>query len=232
MFKTIGVNPKYEVNEQGVVRNKTTLHELSLCLNTQGYYEVCLYNNGKDKYYRVHRLVAEAFIPNPDNLPCINHKDEDKTNNCVENLEWCTVAYNNAYGTRQERCDIMRGRPVVALKNGIVWKTFPSIVSAAKELNCNPSLIGHVLRGWDKTARGYEWRYLTEHTNKTMITGKKTKYYKRYTPKGYRGKPIELWNKEEFVRRFDSIAEASRETGIRKDTIREALSVSKKWRFA
>ena len=62
-----------------------------------GYYRVCLYKDGKQYYKTIHRLVAEAFIPNPNNLPCVNHKDEDKFNNNVENLEWCTSLYNNTY---------------------------------------------------------------------------------------------------------------------------------------
>ena len=58
---------------------------------------------GKSKKALVHRLVAEAFLENPENLPCINHKDENKLNNCVDNLEWCTIAYNNCYGDRLKR---------------------------------------------------------------------------------------------------------------------------------
>lgn len=69
-----------------------------------GYLQVNLWKNGKKKTFTVHRLVTEAFIPNPNNLPCINHKDECKTNNNVNNLEWCDNKYNNAYGTRTERC--------------------------------------------------------------------------------------------------------------------------------
>lgn len=69
----------------------------------KGYLRVSLWKDGKGKKYSIHRLVAIAFIPNPDNLPEVNHKDENKFNNNVDNLEWCTVAYNNTYGTRIQR---------------------------------------------------------------------------------------------------------------------------------
>lgn len=70
---------------------------------THGYLSVMLYKNGVPKNYKIHRLVAQAFIPNLLNLPEVNHKDEDKTNNQVENLEWCTHIYNSNYGTRPKR---------------------------------------------------------------------------------------------------------------------------------
>ena len=69
----------------------------------KGYYKVWLYKNTKRKMCYVHRLVAQAFIPNPNNYPDINHKDENSRNNVVENLEWCTEAYNMSYGTLQDR---------------------------------------------------------------------------------------------------------------------------------
>lgn len=76
-----------------------------------GYLVVTLSKDNKGKTYKVHRLVAQTFLPNPDNLPCINHIDEDKTNNRVENLEFCTYQYNNAYGTRIEKIKKkLRGR--------------------------------------------------------------------------------------------------------------------------
>ena len=71
--------------------------------NKDGYLLVSLCCNGKQNLRTVHRLVAQAFIPNPNNLPQVNHKDENKSNNRVDNLEWCDQAYNNLYGTRQER---------------------------------------------------------------------------------------------------------------------------------
>ena len=69
-------------------------------IRTNGYMQVHLTKNGIAKKYQVHRLVAEAFIPNPNNLPIVNHKDENKINNCVWNLEWCTYSYNLTYGNR------------------------------------------------------------------------------------------------------------------------------------
>lgn len=91
----------YTVSNTGRVFNgMTELKQSNVC----GYKVVALkQTNGKFKQQRVHRLVAQAFIPNPDNLPQVNHKDEDKTNNCVDNLEWCTADYNNKYGTRLQR---------------------------------------------------------------------------------------------------------------------------------
>ena len=97
----IGYEGLYEVSNTGNVRNvkRNTLLRLS---KNQGYIQVWLYKNGIRAGLKVHRLVAEAFLPNPDNLPQVNHKDEDKTNNRVENLEWCTAKYNTNYGHRTE----------------------------------------------------------------------------------------------------------------------------------
>ena len=72
-------------------------------ISNKGYYRVIFKINKKSKHYSVSRLVAEAFIPNPNNLPCVNHKDENPLNNCVSNLEWCTHKYNMNYGTRNQR---------------------------------------------------------------------------------------------------------------------------------
>lgn len=73
-----------------------------------GYYLVTLCKDNKMKHFRIHRLVAEAFITNPNNFPFINHIDEDKSNNKVENLEWCTREYNNNYGHRNEKISMAR----------------------------------------------------------------------------------------------------------------------------
>ena len=80
-----------------------------------GYYYVCLMNNGKPKYFLIHRLVALAFIPNPNKLPCINHKDEDKANNVVSNLEWCDRIYNLTHDGAVERRTMAVSRPIEQL---------------------------------------------------------------------------------------------------------------------
>lgn len=75
-----------------------------------GYIKVILCKNNKTRFLSIHRLLAEAFIPNPENLPQINHKDENKENNDIDNLEWCTCKYNINYGSRNERMLISRKR--------------------------------------------------------------------------------------------------------------------------
>lgn len=102
-----GYEGKYQVSNYGSVKTlnyrRTGTARLLIPKNDKGYLAVGLYKNGKRKMFLIHRLVAEAFIPNPENLPQVNHIDEDKTNNYVENLEWCTQSYNNNYGTRLKR---------------------------------------------------------------------------------------------------------------------------------
>ena len=93
-FKQIASHPRYEINEFGIVRNIKTKSIKSQYLNDSGYYMIsCSYGN-KSKPARVHRLLAETFIENPLNLKCINHKNGIKTDNSIENLEWCTHLEN------------------------------------------------------------------------------------------------------------------------------------------
>ena len=109
MWKDIpGYERLYQVSNLGNVRslNYNRTGEIKLLKQIPdkgGYKTIQLCKNGKPKHCKIHRLVAMAFIPNPNNLPAVNHKDENPSNNNVNNLEWCTIAYNNNYGTKKER---------------------------------------------------------------------------------------------------------------------------------
>lgn len=105
-FKTVNGFPEYEISNFGRVRSLRTNRFMALNLR-DGYYRVVFTGkfNGmkKQRIKNVHRLVAEHFIPNPYNLPCVNHKDENKLNNFVENLEWCSYSYNNTHNNRAKK---------------------------------------------------------------------------------------------------------------------------------
>lgn len=119
----IGFEGRYQVSNLGRVRSFVDSHgELRVTpvlrktsLTHKGYPYVSLTDGAKHYARCVHRLVARAFIPNPQELPCINHKDEDKANNCIDNLEWCTHKYNSNYGTLRERLSKrLRGRELTS----------------------------------------------------------------------------------------------------------------------
>ena len=97
IWKNIQDYDIYEVSNLGNVRNKITKKQLYYSNSNNGYLRVGLFKEHKRKMFAIHRLVAEAFISNIENKPCVNHKDCDKQNNCVENLEWCTYKENNSY---------------------------------------------------------------------------------------------------------------------------------------
>ena len=141
----------------------------------KGYLRLSLCKEGKLKLFRIHRLVAEAFIPNPNNLPQVNHKDENKENNCISNLEWCTNEYNHNYGTRNKRvAEKQKGRkiPFEQIKNKIavlqinkdtneVIRKYDSIKEAqiCCGIKTHYSHIGACCKGERKTAYGFKWRY-------------------------------------------------------------------------
>lgn len=121
-------------------------------ISHKGYREVTMRKDGKQYTLKVHRLVAEAFIPNPDDLPDVNHKDENKLNNCVDNLEWCTTEYNTLYGTRTVRS----GRPIRCKETGVVY---PGSAWAARELGVDQSTITKCCNNPNRGTKGLHWEY-------------------------------------------------------------------------
>ena len=150
--------PGYEVCEDGRVRNAKTKHEIATHRDKKGYVAVAIYRDGKQRKPKVHRLIAEAFIPNPNMYPQINHKDEDKTNNEVDNLEWCTNAYNSGFGTRTERSAIKHRVPVIAYTPSQKME-FVSIKEAAKYFGCATSSISAALKNGIR-CKGFYFKYV------------------------------------------------------------------------
>lgn len=152
-----GYNGLYKVTRDGAVFATENNRILRKDISRAGYYTVSLSMSGVKKRKFVHRLVAEAFIPNPDNLPVINHKDENKLNNHVSNLEWCTQKYNVTYGSAYERRMKKICKPIVCVETG---ETFSSVKSASEKIGVCKLQISHCLRGKAKIAAGFHWKYL------------------------------------------------------------------------
>ena len=142
-------------NSKRLIKGK----KIRLFEDKDGYKIVNLYKNSKMKQFRIHRLVAQAFIPNPGNLPQVNHKNEIKTDNKVENLEWITLIDNCNYGTRNQR--ISKRVNQYDLQGNFI-KTWNSIIQVEKELNIFHSRIIEVCQGKRKQIGGYKWRYADE----------------------------------------------------------------------
>lgn len=150
IWKIVDECPNYSVSNLGRVKNNKTNKLMKP-------------NYGKDKYHRVelsgkkflvHRLVAKAFIPNPDNLPAINHKDSVRNNNVVENLEWCTIEYNTRYSL--PRHTEVTGKKILQIdSNGNVVKEWESISEAARQLN----IPRYVIHGCCNNNSGFDFKY-------------------------------------------------------------------------
>lgn len=123
------------------------------------YRYVILCKSGKKKTGWIHRLVAEAFIPNPDNLPCINHKDENPGNNEVDNLEWCTKSYNNSYNGARVKAAISKRKPVLQYtKTGEFIREWSHAREAAETLGLSKRAIYECCAGRSKTSGGFIWK--------------------------------------------------------------------------
>lgn len=170
----IGREGEYEVSNLGHVRGMdrlvwhNTKHNdrprkvrgcwLKPQLSKTGYYIVCFNKNSKKTFRQVHRLVAEAFIPNPDNKPIINHKNGVKTDNRAENLEWCTYLENHHHAR-----DILKhtpGRPPKSVRCIETELRYPSIHAAGNQTGINFKNIHRALKH-QRTAGGYHWEYAT-----------------------------------------------------------------------
>ena len=133
---------------------------LTACKSNCGYLLVVLCKNGKHKNKNVHRLVAETFLPNPLKCKEVNHKDEDKYNNVLENLEWCDRIYNANYGTGIPRCASQKWKSVEMINkhSGKVIASFKSLKDASVSTRISNNSFSSVCRGKTNSAGGYKWR--------------------------------------------------------------------------
>lgn len=173
----------YQVSNFGRMRslgngnsNNSKVRILKVSKNRCGYLCVCLCKDGKQKTFKLHRLVAETFLPNPLNLPQVNHKDEDKTNNFVGtpendykdgNLEWCDNKYNSNYGTRNKRIsksqsgvlNTKKSKPVLQYSlDGTFIREYPSASECGRN-GFNQGLVSTCCRGECSQAYGFIWKY-------------------------------------------------------------------------
>lgn len=167
----VGYEGLYEVSNKGVVcstdrtiNNRHYPGKVLAIKYLKGYPAVHLCDHQhRAKHKTIHRIVAEAFLPNPDNLPEVNHKDENPKNNCVENLEWCTQIYNIRYGTGVERSAAYKRKRISKYtKSGEFVASYSSLFEASKsigKMRNGTGLISTAARGIKRTAYGFVWKY-------------------------------------------------------------------------
>lgn len=146
----------YQASTLGRIKSLWYGKEKILKLNGdgQGYLQVFLCKNGTKKIFKVHKLIALTFLPNPNNFPEVNHKNENRSCNIKTNLEWCTTAYNTRYSQAK--------RVIQYDKQGNFIRKWDCILDIKRELNIDNSQIGACCNGKRKSAGGYVWRYDNE----------------------------------------------------------------------
>ena len=176
-WKPINGYPNYEVSDLGNVRslnwrNEGKPKELYLKPHNKGYRQVELVNADGKKMLLVHRLVAKAFVPNPNNYPLVNHIDSNRSNNNAENLEWCTQSQNmlHAYALPRNKGLVRRGirrdEKVLQLDlSGNIIRSWKDVRTIKVETGMSDWSIAECCRGKRKTAYGYKWQYDTSNIN-------------------------------------------------------------------
>ena len=159
----VGFEECYLVSDSGQVWSLRRHKALSPTIDRYGYEKVVLSKDGKSFYRTVHRLVAQAFVPNPNNLATVNHINENKTDNRAVNLEWLSIADNDNHGTRNARMADTKCRlPVEQVLPDGTTIQYSGVKDASRKTGINRCCIALCCKNIRKTAGGYKWRYLNE----------------------------------------------------------------------
>lgn len=161
----VGFEGLYDVSNTGNIYSHRLKRNLVLSKDKIGYVRIGLQKTDRKscKFYFVHRLVAEAFVPNPEHKPQINHKDENKTNNHANNLEWCSCVENMNWGTRNQRIGTSNTNNPLTSKRVVcvdTCKIYPSIAEASRQLKIGAANISACCRGRRKVAGGLKWQLI------------------------------------------------------------------------
>ena len=244
-----GYEGYYEVSDQGRVRSldrtvrganaMSDSYPINLkgCIlkpgiASRGYRQVILCRDGVKKHCGVHRLVAEAFIPNPDNLPQVNHKDENTSNNIVSNLEWCDTVYNINYGTgidrRSRKCFKCIEQLTLDGQHVAYYESTAELERLSKG-RYESAAISNAARGRSSCSYGYKWRYV-EKTDDMIFTTEPI------LPNKYEAvEQLTLYG--QHVSYYPDTTAAANAVGVTRDTIRKAIkgtiktSKGYRWRY-
>lgn len=217
-----GYENLYEISNKGRLRSmdrsipqqgRLQLYKgklLSTYINNSGYVAIKLSKNNKKRSFLVHRLVAVAFLPNPKQLPYINHKDEDKSNNNIENLEWCTAIYNINYGTSKKRRSVKMGKRIAMYStNGKLVNIFYSIREAERKTKIRKQCITPALDK-NKTSGGFIWKTIKDTPLQNIIV---------VLPKLHKKRIAQYDLNNVLKNTFNSLREAEKRTGIKHEYI-------------
>lgn len=191
-----GYEGLYAVSSKGRVKNIMSGKVLKNKIDGAGYLAVGL----KGKNYNIHRLMAQAFIPNPDNLPQVHHKDENKLNNVISNLEWVSASKNVRHSIYKQSFRINQ-----YTLGGEFIKTWDSLHQIERETGLKRQTISKVCKGKQTHAYNYKWRYLDKDYKKEMY------------------KKLNVFKDEKLIATFNSVPEAAKELGINSRSIYTSL---------
>ena len=213
------ITTDYSVSDKGEVRKDTTNYLMKLQIQ-QGYSHVTIQINGKAKRFRVHRLVAEAFIPNPDGKPYVNHIDGNRQNNSITNLEWVTPAENTRHAIDTGLMFPTKERAVVQFSlDGEKIAEYVSIRAAARETNSKDEKICLCCQLQREQHNGYQWRYRNE-------CGEKLQKIKEYTTKPKKVAQVDP-KTGEIIAIYDSMTQAARAVGGTQSAITHVIKGDK-----